>query len=660
MKVQRITSETDCTTTICEALNELDRIAPTAPLLALGQTIFWDEPMKAGVLLAAQRNGKKRKLVAGVHDTDYFAKLPTGERRPGQFKAVPHNDTKTRGLWSAAAEFSALFGSETVVTKESLLNAGLRLEKVSKGRPNLLDEATEAWGWRGIVSLDEDPPIAADVPLEALYPELRATLDWAIDISLQSVGEPERALAQERASRLREIVENAYLAEPGIHLADFYRKLLPDIYNFCAGEHVELETAKSTELLQFNRKTCAKPRFDLVNLFVSPESSDAARDAYNQALKGSEIYGLDRFGSGAIPFDLVIPGRGRGTIRVAPRAIVIMTHEPLFISIKQPIRHVQDLAEAITSKLGDNCVLIGKAVTLIGMLAREFVFIFHEGASGYVKHTRKLHTLLHDAGFGLKMNPILRVRLAAWDSLQECASWVRLPEPFQRPFGTEELTAPSFAARWKDVVQEQDHLLDELSRQRRPLDFIQFLEHRAGGSWHCLAQEYGELHKSLEQLESRIKELKEERRSCYGELRELKQARVQAERDMGEHFRAHIFERKPNTDDLEERARLHQKVEEKIHAVLAKKKQIKELLARQSGHVSAPEIRAIHERRRTIELESELKRLRLIRQAVITAKGLTKANNRPSAWWFPLLCPDGGWFRATMDRAECYLEPLAP
>ena len=38
--------------------------------------------------------------------------------------------------------------------------------------------------------------------------------------------------------------------------------------------------------------------------------------------------------------------------------------------------------------------------------------------------------------------------------------------------------------------------------------------------------------------------------------------------------------------------------------------------------------------------------------------GLRRAERRPSAWWFPLLCPDGGWFRETARTAEAYWEPL--
>ena len=646
--------------TLGEALAELDRQAAHAPLLALGQTVFWDEPMKAGVALAAAKGGQPRKLVAGIHDTDYFAKLPSGAHKKGQFKAFPHNDTSTRGLWSAAAEFSALFGSETVVTREALHAAGLRLEKILRDRPNLLDQATEAWGWRGIVSLDEDAPVTSEVPIKALYPELKATLDWAVDLSLNSVCETEKMLAHERANHLRGMAQEAFDINPEGTLADYYKALLPHLYSFVAGEKVELEPAKTTELLRFNRQTCAQPRFDLVNLFVSPESAEVARTAYNEAIKGSEIYGLERFGTGAIPFDLVIPGLGRGTLRIGTKAVIINTHEPQFISLARPLRHVQDLAEAIERKFGDDCVLIGKAVTLIGMLSREFVFVFHEGASSYVKYSRKMHESLEANGHGLKMNPILRVRLEVWDALSECNTWLRLPEPFQGPFGTDDLAAPSFASRWLEVAADQAELLDKLSRLCRPLDLIRFLEERTGGSWKCLAREYAGLHTKMEQVEREIREIKNRRRACYNELRDLKRERVDAEHAMGEHFRAHVFGQEPTDEHLKEREELGHKVEAIIHAITAKRKEIRALLKEESDFVRAPNVQTVHERRRGIELEAELKRLKLIREAVITSKGLAKASHRPSAWWFPILCPDGGWFRASIEGAQCYLEPVGP
>lgn len=650
--------QANATTGMEEALAELQKVAPGAPFLALGQTVFWDEPMKAGALQKSKRLGYDRRLVAGVHDTDYFAKLPGARSTSGAFKMVPHNDTRTRGLWSAAAEFSSLFGSETVVTRDTLAHAGLRLEKITQGRPNMLDEATEAWGWRGIVSLSEDPPITAETPLNELLPELQKTLDWAIDETLKCVAEPERVLARERADRLRAAISDA--AADDISLAEFYRRLLPELYSFTAGEQVEIETTATSQLLRFNSRTWDLPRFELADLFIRPETSAQACKAYNDGIAGSEMYQLDRFGTGAIPFDLVIPGLGRGTVRVAPRAIVIMTPTPQFISLRQPIRSISELAGAVERKFGPDCVLTGKAVTLIGMLAREFVFVFHEGASSYVKYSRAFHGLLRDAGVDMALNPILRVRYQTWDALDHCHTWLELPEPLQHPFGAEEICAPSFAKRWREVAAEQGSLLEELSALRSPLELIRFLQRTVKGSWKALSDEYMELHERLESLDEEIRVLKGRRVKAYGELRALRQQRVEAEAAKGRHWRAAIFEKSPTEADWAERTRLTEQVERVVSEVAHTQHEIRSLLRQQSEIVSAPEVRSVHERRRAIELEAELKRLRLIRDAVVVSKGLQKSSYRPSAWWYPLVCPDGGWFQETVERAECYLEPLLP
>jgi len=639
------------TQTLEEALAELDRVAPSAPLLALGQTVFWDEPMKAGVAGLA-----KRPLIAGIHDTDYFAKLPGGRKSSRPYESVPHNDTYTKGLWSAAAEFSTLFGSETVITRDTLLAHGVRLKKLTAVRPTILDDATEAWGWRGVVSTREDAPITAEIPLDEVYPELLSTLKWAIDKTLESLAEPERLIGQERAQHLLISVEHA--RAQGGTLADFYRRLLPDIYRFVSSQPVEIESTQTTELLRFNRETATLPRFEIVGPFLDPLTAGMAREAYNEAIKGSEIYSLDRFMSGAIPFDLVIPGVGRGTIRVAPRAIVIMTPQPQFISLKKPVSTLPELAEAIERKFGPNCVLIGKAVTLIGMLAREFVFVFHEGASSYVKYSRKLHQSLEKQGIAAPVNPILRLRYNAWDALRECHSWLKLPVPLQRPFGTEELCAPSFASRWREVSEEQTQFLAHVKELRRPIDLIRYLAERVGASWICLAQEYTSLHSKLQDLESRVESMKRERHSLYGELRARRQARVLAEREKGEHWRAKIFEKNPDETDWKERERLTANVEEAIHAISETEQRIRHLLHDQRELARDPEVTKAHDRRRGIEREAELKRLRLIREAIIASKGLHNASLRPGAWWFPLLCPDGGWFKQTIATAECYLEPL--
>lgn len=637
------------------ALDALDRVAPGTPLLALGQTIFWDETVKAGLALLA--HGRGRRFVAGVHDTDYFAKLPSGRRGGPRFAVIPHNDTTTKGLWSAAGEFSTLFGSETVVTRDILTRAGLRVDRLQEERPGILDEATEAFGWRGVVSRDDATPVTAELPFDDVFPALHEAFDWALDGALAAVAGPSRPVALAKADALR-----AVFCDPERHggsLSDFYQRLLPEMLRFVAGEAVPTEITATTRLLAFRRDTAGLPRFALLDLFLRPDTAETACAAYDEALReGSGQYALAQFGTGAIPFDLVVPGRGRGTIRIGRRGIVINTPRPLFLSLKKPLSGVAELAGMIEDAWGPDCAVVGKAVALIGMLAREHVFVFHEGASSYVTASRRLHEILARAGHPQPVHPILRVRYDAWTALRTTDGWLKLPAPLGRPFGAEEIRATSFAGRWRDVGAGQDALLKELGASRSPLELIRFLDRRLQGGWLTLATEYEELHRRLGGLQAALCDLRQERRRLYEEHRVLKEEREVAERASGAHWRAAIFEKEPTEEDVAERARLRAAVDEALARTVEWRGRVAEHRRRWQAKVTEPEILSAHARRGEVEFEAELARLRLVREAVTAGKGLRAAALRPSGWWFPLVSPNGAWFRETVRTAEAYLEPL--
>jgi len=648
--------------TVCteqkDVLAELELLAPAVPFLALGQTVFWDEPLKSGVLSRAAELGFARPLVAGIHDTDYFAKHPGGKRVNGTFIAVPHNDTTTKDLWSAAGEFSALFGSETIVTRETMQRSGVKVSRIARDRPELLDRATEAYGWRGVVANDAETKITAELPLRQLFPVLYDTLKWAVEESVLGVPLSRREQAQASGDRLLEIACD--LSDPlgNQSLADYYERLLPAIYRFISSEELVFDTTRTTELLKFNTETAGMPRFRIADAFVRPVSACEAAEAYDRAIEGSEMYPLHRFGVGALPFDLVVPGHGRGTLRVGTKGLIVMTPKPLFATLKRPITSIHDLAEVIERKWGKNCTLIGKAVTLIGMLSAEFVFVFHEGASGYVRYSKALHRRLRQLDEDLNFHPILRVRYAAWDSIDDCGSWLRLPDALKGPFGTEELCGPSFSARWRQVGEEQRELLRRLGELRRPFDLIEYFSTRFGSSWSVPAEEYRHLRQQLDSLQERIREIKEEKSRVAETQRALKKERQNIEVAKGRHWREEFYDKSPSAKAKSER-------EDFIHQIRALtdhlREQIvawRELQRRQDDLVTHESVRKAHQRRRTIELEAELHRLQLVRSAVIASDGLELAGRRPSAWWFPIVCPQGAWYRSTIKRATYRLEPL--
>jgi len=65
---------------------------------------------------------------------------------------------------------------------------------------------------------------------------------------------------------------------------------------------------------------------------------------------------------------------------------------------------------------------------------------------------------------------------------------------------------------------------------------------------------------------------------------------------------------------------------------------------------------ALRQQARELETQAEYARIRMIRNALLTAEGLTYTNARPASWWFRLLTPQ--WFRACAQNIQITLETL--
>jgi len=647
--------------TQAETLAALDRIAPGAPLLALGQTIFWDEPMKAGVAARFP----DRPFFAGVHDTDYFAKAPKSAKVNG-YDALPHNDTTTQTLWSAAAEFSTLFGSETVVTRERLAAAGASLARLQSGRPGLMDEITEAWGWRGLVHGSDDDLVTAETPLGPVFPPLFRTLDWAVQISVEAMTGKRMDAARREADHLLQMVCDAS-QEQHQTLAGLYESLLPSLYEWIAKAARPPQTTRTSELLALTFENAQRPRFALVDLFLDPDTRTQAEEAYNRAVGGTEMYMLERFGAGALPFDVIVPGRGRGTLRVGRRGLLIMTPEVIAVGYKKPPQSAAELAVLLGEKLGEGVVLVGKAVSLIAMLGREFVFVFHEGASGYVGRTRRFLQCLAEADIHHKVHPILRVKYDAWDALRHVEAWFRLPEPLRGPFGTDELSGTGLAARRPAVAARQRSLLAQLGTLRRPKDLIAWLGENVDPAWRCALDQIEESQATMTAVREEIASRRGAKRAIVDQVKALRAHRAELESQKGRHWRERIFNdgrfgegaEYATAADWSERERMTAAIRKTFTDERRLWAKWRKLQAELDEVVGRPDLREARRIRDEIAFEAELARVRLIREAIVATEGLDHSGQRPAAWWFPLVCPDGTWFEATHATAQYRLEPLS-
>lgn len=624
-------------------LKDLNRRAPKAPLLALGQTIFWDEPMKLTLLPWLQRVDPARRLLFGVHDTDYFARLhtralPRNAQRFGNYAMLPHNDGTTRTLWAAAGEIAQLFGSETVPTLKMYAQHGSAVERVAKGCPedsssHYVDALTEAWGWRGLVSLDSAPRPVCEVPLREVFPALDALLEFGLDGSWQMLEDSEaRVRACNWAWALRQRVQQYTDTHPEASLADAYRTLYPELLQMLYGDALPetIGFTRTTELLQFNTHTAHLPRFRLVEAFINPATRRVCEDAYNAAVADSPIYPLPEFGEGALPFDLLIPTLGRGTLLLTERYLVVLTPEPQIVRLAEPVRSVLELAQVVERTWGMRCTLVGKALTLITMLAHEFVFVFNERGSPYLERTKTMNRYLREAGILLEVHPLLRLEYPTWDALQKakCVT-LHLPEHLAWAFGEPQVCSHAFARRWRTVVAEQRALLERLKTLRSPRAMMQLLAEREGDHWQACLQEYEQLHTRLTQtVGAQAAALREQAHALHAERRAL-------------------------ISEIQRHPSRFKALEPRLREL---KQQIKRLNAERLRVANTPEAQALQQRAHQLECEAERAKLRLLRFAYLTAEGLPYAHARPAAWWLAMVSPE--WFHACSEGLQARLEPL--
>ncbi len=642
-----------------DVLRQLRAAYPRTPFLALGQTIWWDEPMKASLLACLQQAGLGGSMVLGVHDTDYFAKALLGGASATGFELVPHNDGSTRDLWSAAGEVSRLFGAECVPTRHDLLRHGVPLRRLA-GRAELpgafIDEVTEAWGWRGLVYTGSRDVLVRDIRLKDVGPALKQLLDYGFDGTLECLPEERRPAARQLAdgllARCREFCES----RPNATLTDLYRYGYPILFEMMLGHAPANVTVTATsELLAFGPALVGAPRWRLLDAFLRPATRAAARRAYNSAVAGSEMYTLDQFGLGALPFDAVIPGVGRGTLRVTLRAVHIDARKPVRIRTERPVESVEALAELLERHFGPGVVVVGKAVTLVLMLAAEHLFVFNEEGSAYVCRTRKLNHLLREAGILVPVHPLLRLRYATWDALGAVDTSFNLPDHMASAFGTPAVTAARFAQGWRAALDGQKALLEKLKRTKRPRKLMAFLEASEGAQWAEMQRDYEEAARQLMDVSAVAEAVRTRLRALQERCRQVRRELDTTQLLMGEHFRSTpVWTDEAVAARGDYGASVGRLIADRnaLRADIAKHRRA--LMELERGPMPVAARRAM----RDIEDQSELARLRLVRGALMMTRGMVHAQHRPAAWWFPMADPSGKWFSATVASMDAYTEGL--
>ena len=707
------------------ALRELRTLYPETPFLTLGQTVLWDEPVKAAFCRLCESlefNGQippGARVVAGVHDTDYFAKLEGLAIQSQPFAVLRHNDGDTRGLWSAAGELSALFGAEIVPSRGDFTRENIAFAKAARayfgGAEALLNQETDAPLWRAIVHTEPHPLISADVKLADITPALREQLRWGFRQSLNINGCPpdfedaEPCPARDVARAILGWVEEFVLLNQNASLSDLYKDLIPKIWRLVrGGTTCELETTASLDLFRFNAQTAQLPRFNFVDIFLNPATRELAKRCYNEALSGSGIYALDQFGEGALPFDVVVPGRGRGTLRLHEGNVIVETETPIEICRNCDPHSIGALAALLEGEFGPDIALVGKAVSLISMLSAEFIFVFHEKASGYTKRTQAMNQALRAHGIELHLHPMLRLQYETWNALASVEAEFNLPPHLAKLWPGGRVAASEFAATWLHQCEQCDAIRARLKACHKTEDLMDALSELDNENWLKKKAEYQHAREQLRALREQVAPLKQRRAELQEQSRvATKQAR-NLERAKGDFFRAQIWPLKEQIRDIKENAaartnpldengkprkltkaqRSHvadleaQETarESELCAQIGEKErewrafdaqieaarkgardfkiQAQNVLNEQLEREKSAAAMQPRARIEALESQAELARLLLVRDAIRASESLRQNNVRPTAWWLPMVSPDGKWFDAIATTAKARIEAL--
>lgn len=670
---------------VIEIVADLRKRYPDSPFMALGQTVFWDEPVKAAWRVVLDELWPDAAMVAGVHDTDYFAKSTSLLDTDDEYALLPHNDGPTRGLWSAAGELSTLFGSEDVPTRSMYETHGVPFARLASryegGKKQFYEEKTEAWGWRGIVQTASGQVIAHDVPLKTFGPVLVAELEWGFGEALDRIAEADRERCGVHCREVLDWVQDCIAENPDGNLSDLYRSLLPRFYETLLGAPpAHFTTTHSVSLFRFNSQTYRLPRFDVVDLFLAPATRQTCVDAYNRAVAGGGMYALDTFGEGALPFDAVVPGRGRGTLRVIGSSVAVeFSDGPVTISASEPVVARELLAAALEGEFGDGLVLIGKAVSLIDMLAAEFIVLFHETASGYTPRTAEMNETIRKAGISLDLKPIVRIAYPTWDALATAnvSTRVRLPEHLATSFGTGDEAIPTsqVGSQWRAVVASAKADLKRIGEARSTRAALDILSEQpsTAACWNCARGDYDRSLAALAAAQEECADRKLRITQLREDIKDDTRSRVAAEQAKGADFRANIW---PIIEALRVAGQdTIAGLNDKLKAEQSRRTRTYDVTitacADRIRHAKA-EVRRLRSECRAIERSAEciecrqtldeitnnvnMAKLDLIRSDHITREALPHTNARPSAWWLPTVDPSGAWFTAITDGMEARLE----
>jgi len=366
------------------------------------------------------------------------------------------------------------------------------------------------------------------------------------------------------------------------------------------------------------------------------------------------MYGLEEFGEGAIPFDLIVPGRGRGTLRILDREVrAEFSRAPLSIRTDERVCFIEDLAALVEDAVGPEAAIAGKALLGPVMFCSEAILVLHEGASAYVPRTRLWLSRLNSSCGSLRTYPILRLRQHAYDALSAAQTPLRLPEHLAAAFGKPQVSAAEFGRRWQAVLGEQERLLERLSQARSVSALLAIVAEQNGGPWREVAADLEAARELLRETGAQIRERLTKLADIRCAERRARRRRAEVEKRSGE-----LRAREQEGGDPEAREALRQLLGVMSDEIRCREARRAELRQEIADLAHSPRVRAARERIGEITAQAERERLTLARRALLV-RHMEVGDRRPTSWWFGVVDPSGAWFEEAVRRAEVYLQDLA-
>lgn len=402
-------------------------------LISGDQNPFWDAPLK---LLALARMGLR--VVHHVHSADLFSR-PGDQEQPFIVSNEAYRSDGNVNRWTATLEAAPFLGSMPLPPK-LFTDSGVDLGRLQrfKDEHGVVEQLTEG-DWIGVSHQDPNR-LAHDVPVRDLAEVMGAFRRPLFHNLGEWLEGPELTRAQSRLNDLFDLNRVGTTHGPETPLSEVARVQLRSFLN-SYGVNGEVELSDSVAAFHGHRPSA------MMELFLA--DYETARSAYNAAARTGEDK-RHTLGSGALPFYAVVRTHGGTLVRRD------LAYEP-GDSYNQVLERATQPGEEVGA-------VLGKAITLMADLRTMGDLVLVEGGSSYAHQSVAfLDAVSGNLPDGVCTNPIQRLHFHALDALENVDHSIRLPPYLARAFGHAEISGPDFAHNWRNVVEQAERAVAELS-----------------------------------------------------------------------------------------------------------------------------------------------------------------------------------------------------